>query len=65
MSLPDSVCLVSYHRPHYKLYILLFCAIYRWYLLQLPTPASMLLNPLGIPYWSEGMTRASTYPGEM
>lgn len=33
MSLPDSVCLVTYHRPHYKLYTLLFCAIYRWYLL--------------------------------
>ena len=49
----------AYHQRFFRLYLLLFVAIYGIYLLHLPTPLSLILKPFGIKSWSAGLTRAS------
>ena len=49
----------AYHQRFFRLYLLVFVAIYGVYLLHLPTPLSLILKPLGLKSWSAGLTRAS------
>lgn len=49
-----------YHQRFFKLYLLLFFGVYGIYIFHLPTPLSLILKPLGLHSWSEGLTRAST-----
>ena len=49
----------AYHQRFFRLYLLVLMAIYGIYLLHLPTPISLILKPLGLKWWSAGLTRAS------
>lgn len=51
--------LKTYHKRYLALYLWVGGAIYLFYLMNWPTPLSLLLKPLGVSSWSAGMTRAS------
>lgn len=51
--------LFKYHKQNFLLYLLLIIVIYIRYLLKLPSPLGIILKPLKIKYWSEGLTTAS------
>lgn len=51
-------CWCAYHKRYSRLYLLLVLTISLFYLLQWPTPISLMLKPLGLQVWSVGLTRA-------
>lgn len=51
--------LFNYHKKNFILYILLLLIVSIRYYFKFPTPIGLILKPLNIHYWSEGMTTAS------
>lgn len=47
----------TYHKRYCVLYLVLPIIISLFYIFKWPTPASLLLEPLGLKMWSAGMTR--------